>query len=463
MNYEIIVNYNSNTRQFTYDQNQVVYANSFMVDYLTVKAVLGDTEKMYVVFENLGTGVKTKNVSLVPFSAGEYKCVIPAEVLKAKNENIVSSRIIANITVYELTDNLVVKARTTNEPLIIEVNHTEVTEEVEPILADDVRIYVIETSLNVLTERLNVISEEVFTQKETKLDKVVAEERFTEIENGLNALSNNLGDKLDTSVANTRFEYNENAIEQVESKVDAILDGASVDLDTFKEVAEYFNQNGEVVAQVTQKVEKAEEDVKKFTEEVEQDVAKLTEEVAKANETSNKALQMAQGGLSYKVNDEEVTFDGEIDLAGGEKIDLVKIDNTVYFSYNPDKVMLPIGMPKGAKLVEDGVNPYQIKNGKLYIEVAKIPTDFTKEYLFINGHDYDSDGHEEESASLVISAGYSGYFGSPYVFDSNSMTGVPIDTSKAVMEIDASALGWTSSDIVTSARNNDAIYYVPNE
>lgn len=452
MNYEIIVNYNSNTRQFTYDQNQVVYENAFMVDYLTVKANLGDTEKMYVVFENLGTGVKTKNISLVPFSAGEYKCVIPAEVLKAKRENLVSSQIIANITVYELTDNLVVKARTTNEPLIINVNHTEVTEEVEPILADDVRVYVIEASLNVLTGRLNGISEEVFTQKETKLDKTVAEERFTEIENGLNALSNNLGDKLDTSVANTRFESNENAIEQVENKVDAILDGASVNLDTFKEVAEYFNQNGEVIAQITQTVENAEEDV-----------AKALEEVAKANETSNKALQMAQGGLSHKVNGEEVTFDGEIDLAGGEKIDLVKIDNTVYFSYNPDKVMLPIGMPKGAKLVENGVNPYQIKNDKLYIEVAKIPTDETKTYLYINGSDYDSDGYEEEGASLTISAGYTGYFGSPYIYESNSMTGVPVDTSKAVMEIDISQLGWSGSDIVTSARNNDAIYYVPNE
>ena len=187
---------------------------------------------------------------------------------------------------------------------------------------------------------------------------------------------------------------------------------------------------------------------------------------AKSNtaiENSERALRLAgQGGLNHKVNGEEVTFDGEIDLQGGAKIDVVKVDNSVVFNYNPDKVTLPVGMPKGAVLVDNGVNSYQIKDGKIYIEVAKIPTDYIKEYLYIGGSDYDNDGYEEEGASIVISAGFTGYFGSLYVFDYNTMTGVPIDTSKAVMEVDISQLGWSGSDIVTSARNNDAIYYVPN-
>lgn len=445
MNYEIIVRYNSTTRDFTFDESQVLYGNSYMVDNLVVIAKLGGSQKMYVVFENVETGAKTKNVSLVARNNDEYSCVIPSEVLKTDKDTV----ILAYITVYEMSGDMTILTRTTNNVLSVSLLKAKTTNEVEKI-DDDARVLTIENNLKVIVENvensINEIEESVENSiseiEETINDSV---KNIENIEKNVSSISEDLNSKMDTSYANERFAYNEN-------RINAILDGASVDLDTFKEVAEYFNQNGEVIAQVTKKVGKAEEDV-----------AKALEEVAKANETSNKALQMAQGGLSYKVNDEEVTFDGEINLQGGEKIDLVKIDNTVFFSYNPDKVMLPVGMPKGAKLVDYGVNSYHIKNGKLYIDVAKIPTDDTKTYLYINGSDYDSDGYEEEGASLTISAGYTGYFGSLYVFDSNSMTGVPVDMSKAVMEIDISQLGWSGSDIVTSARNNDAIYYVPNE
>lgn len=144
--YGIKVIYNNQNRTFSFEDGQVLYADSVYVDKFQVKGAHIEGQTMFVSFENTSNGVKTNRIELF-YSKGYHSCIIPKEIIES-GVIIASVEILVEIAT---ADGATPKfSRITNQDITFNCESTNVSDKIEgaELTTDEVRYNAIVDAIN---------------------------------------------------------------------------------------------------------------------------------------------------------------------------------------------------------------------------------------------------------------------------------------------------------------------------